>query len=194
MLLQPPSSPAVRSGSARENISAGNVKPRSPSYKCQQLSPAGSLCPANLRTRAKSNAGICSYGHKSWAGQQRNCSHRCAQWGPAEAPWAEESQPNPKSYHNHRAPCFLWQRGKHSSSLLGAEASSPSPGSPHISDHGHRLFFFLSTWGRGCSPPPEADTCATQLSPGMLQREGGLDTSADMVILISPSTPARDAR
>ena len=106
----------------------------------------------------------------------------------------EERQPNPKSYHIHHAPCFLWQRGRHSSSPLGAEASPSSPGSPHVSDHGRRLFFFLSAWGRGCSPAPEADTCATQLSPGTLQREDGLHPPAAMVVPLSPSAPRRDAR
>lgn len=83
-------------------------------------------------------------------------SHRCAQWGPANAPQAEEkSQPNSKSYHIHHAPCFFWQKGRHSSSLLDAEAFPSSPSSPHISNHGYRLFYFLSSGEEAAAQLPK---------------------------------------
>lgn len=130
VLPQPSPSPAARSGSARENISTGNVKSRPPSYKPQQLSPAGSPCPASLRTRAKRNISICSYGHESWARQQRSCSLRCTQQGPAMTPQAEEeSQPNPEPDHIHHTTPF--GRGRNTPApFLGKRPPCPDPALP----------------------------------------------------------------
>lgn len=83
-------------------------------------------------------------------------------------------------------PTFLLQRGRRPSSPLDAEASLTSPVTPHVSNHGCRLFCFLSVWGRGCSPAPRADTCAIELSPGRVQMKLSLHPSAAMVTPLSP--------
>lgn len=145
---------------SQENIQAGNIKPPSPSYKAQQLSPAASLCPDSLRMRPKHSAGICSHEHKSWTVWQRNCSHRCAQWGPAKALRAkEEIQPNPKSYHIHHTPCFLWQREGILVPLWEQRAARKAP-ALFTSQKNNLQSESLSTWGRGWSPAPRAATCA----------------------------------
>lgn len=192
MLPQRPSRPAARSGSAEENISARNIKPRSPSYKPRQPSPQRLPLPSQPQNKSQARCRrVRAYGHESRAGRQRNCRRRCARRGRAKAPRAEEeSQPNPKSYRIHRTPCFLWQRGRHSICPAGAGASLSSPGSPHVSEHGRRLFF-LSSRGRCCSPAPEADTCATQPCPGTLYREDGFHVATATLIPLSPSAPVR---
>lgn len=171
---------------SQANIRAGITKPPSPSYKAQQLSPAASLCPDSLRTRPQHNAEIRSHGHKSWTVWQRNCSLRCAHWGPAKAFQAEEeSQPNPKSCHIHHTPYFLWQREGQKVPLWEQRAARKAPAVLTSQKNN------LQPPGEEAGAAPRAVTCAPQLSPGMHQREGSLHPSHQEMPISSVSPTSR---
>lgn len=74
--------------------------------------------------------------------------------GPAKAFWAEEeSQPNPKSYHIHHTPHFLWQREGQKVPLWEQRAAQKAP-APLMSQKNNLQPESLSSWGRGWGQLP----------------------------------------
>lgn len=172
VLPQPPPRPAAWRGNARETSSAGNVKPRSPSYKPRQLSPAGSLCQASLRTRAKCNTGIFAVmGTKPGPGGRGTAVTGVHGGDQPRLPGTRMRRKASPTLHpvTSAMPHVSSGRAGGIPALRAQKPPCPALLSPRLRPWLQVIFLSFHP-GKMLQPGSEAGTCATQRSPGALQR------------------------